>query len=112
MNSAAGSNPEAYTRASPARADIDASRGALLLEFGSPSCGHCLRAQPLIAQALASAPPVRHLKVADGSGQPLGRSFGVKLWPTLVFLKDGREVTRLVRPTTAGSIADALAQIA
>jgi thioredoxin 1 len=111
MSSAAGSNPEAYLSAEPARADIDASRGALLLEFGSPNCGHCLRVQPLIAQALASATPVRRLKIADGSGRPLGRSFGVKLWPTLVFLKDGREITRLVRPTTPSPIEAALAQI-
>ena len=32
--------------------------------------------------------------------QPLGRSFRVKLWPTLVFLRDGEEVARLVRPVT------------
>jgi thioredoxin 1 len=111
MSSAAGSNPEAYLSAEPARADIDASRGAVLLEFGSPTCGHCLRAQPLIAQALASSPPVQRLKIADGSGRPLGRSFGVKLWPTLVFLRDGREVVRLVRPTAPAPIAAALAQI-
>jgi thioredoxin 1 len=37
---------------------------------------------------------VRHVKVEDGSGRRLGRSFGVKLWPTLVFLRDGREVAR------------------
>jgi thioredoxin 1 len=29
----------------------------------------------------------------------LGRSFTVKLWPTLIFLKDGQEVARVVRPT-------------
>ena len=32
---------------------------------------------------------------ADASGRPLGRSFKVKLWPTLVFLRDGREIERL-----------------
>lgn len=41
----------------------------------------------------------------DGSGRPLGRSFRVKLWPTLVFLKDGKEIERVVRPTDTGAIA-------
>ena len=41
-----------------------------------------------IAGAFASHPEVRHLKVEDGPGRPLGRSFRVKLWPTLVFLQD------------------------
>lgn len=85
--------------------------GPALLEFGSPWCGHCRRAQPLIAEALASHPGVRHIKVADASGKRLGRSFKVKLWPTLVFLRDGKEAAKLVRPTDAGEIERALGQI-
>lgn len=100
-----------YPEAEPARAEVDALAGPTLLEFGSPTCGHCRRAQPLIAQALAAHPRVRYLKIADASGRRLGRSFGVKLWPTLVMLADGREVARLVRPTESGSIDKALTAI-
>ena len=98
--------------AEPARSDIDALTGATLLEFGTSWCGHCRAAQPLIAGALAARPQVRHVKVEDGSGQRLGRSFGVKLWPTLVFLADGREVARLVRPRDRQPIDAALDAIA
>jgi len=96
----------------PTRDDIDALAGATLLEFGSPWCGHCRAARPLIAGSLAAHPHVRHVKIEDGSGQQLGRSYGVKLWPTLVFLADGREVTRLVRPRDAAAIDKALGLIA
>jgi thioredoxin 1 len=51
------------------------------------------------------------LKIEDGRGRPLGRSFGIKLWPTLVMLQDGREVARVVRPGSAREIADALARL-
>ena len=95
----------------PAREEIEALQGAALLEFGSPWCGWCRRAQPLIADALAAHPGVRHIRIADASGRRLGRSFGVKLWPTLVFLRDGKETARLVRPHGAGAIREALAQI-
>jgi thioredoxin len=95
----------------PTREEVDALPGSTLLEFGTPWCGWCRRAQPLIADALAAHPGVRHIKVADASGKPLGRSFGVKLWPTLVFLRDGKEMARLVRPPGAGAIREALAQI-
>jgi thioredoxin 1 len=101
----------AYSETEPSRAEVDALAGPTLLEFGSPTCGHCRRAQPLIAQALAAHPRVRHLRIADASGRRLGRSFGVKLWPTLVMLADGREVARLVRPTAPGEIGKALAAI-
>lgn len=100
-----------YAQSAPPRAEIDALAGPTLLEFGSPTCGHCRRAQPLIASALAAHPGLRHLKFADGRGRRLGRSFGVKLWPTLVFLVDGQERVRLVRPVAAGEIERALQAI-
>jgi thioredoxin len=100
-----------YAEREPKRSEIDALSGPALLEFGTSWCGHCRAAQPLIAQALAAHPEVRHIKVEDASGKRLGRSFLVKLWPTLVFLKDGKEIGRLVRPKETGAIEKALTQI-
>ena len=95
----------------PTREEVDALPGSTLLEFGTSWCGWCRRAQPLIADALAAHPGVRHIRIADASGRRLGRSFGVKLWPTLVFLQEGVEAARLVRPQGAGAIRQALSQI-
>ena len=100
-----------YSSKEPTRAEIDATPGAVLLEFGDNYCGFCRAAQPAIEEALKARPDIRHIKIQDGKGQPLGRSFGVKLWPTLVFLKDGREVARLVRPTSIDAVRQAFAQI-
>lgn len=95
----------------PSREEIDALTEPTLLEFGAAHCGHCRAAQPLIAQALQGHPGARHIKIEDGPGRRLGRSFRVKLWPTLVFLRQGQEVARLVRPADAAAIEQALAQI-
>jgi thioredoxin 1 len=99
-----------YENPEPALAEVEALQGAAVIEFGTPWCGHCRAAQAPIGQALADQPQVRHLKVEDGSGRPLGRAYRVKLWPTLIFLRDGKEVARLVRPQEAGPIRAALAQ--
>ena len=93
------------------RAEVEALAGATVLEFGNNWCGHCRRAQPVIAEAFAAHAAVRHLKFADASHKRLGRSFQVKLWPTLVFLKDGKELARAVRPRDADELRAALAKI-
>lgn len=104
-------NDAAYAASGLARSEVDALQGPVLLDFGTSWCGVCRRTAPLVAQALAQHPAVRHLQIEDGPGRALGRSFRVKLWPTLVFLRDGREVDRLVRPHDASAIGRALAEI-
>jgi thioredoxin 1 len=103
-----------YAAETLSRAEVDALPGPTVLEFGANWCGICQAATPAIAQALAAhaaGAPLRHLRVEDGPGRPLGRSFGIKLWPTLVLLQDGREVARVVRPQQAAAIGDALASL-
>lgn len=103
-----------YASDAPDRAAVDAMPGATVLEFGANWCGICQTAEPLIADALAAhaaGAPLRHLRVEDGRGRPLGRSFGVKLWPTLVVLQDGREVARVVRPRSPAEVAEALGRL-
>lgn len=97
--------------AEPTREQIDALPGATLLEFGASWCGYCLAARPLIDRALADYPHVRHVKIEDGKGRRLGRSFGVKLWPTLVVMHDGSEVARIVRPLDIAQVLAVLARL-
>lgn len=85
--------------AEPSRDEIDELSGSTVLEFGAEWCSICRGARRLIDLELEAHPSVRYLRIEDGKGQPLGRSFRVKLWPTLVFIQDGKEVARVVRPT-------------
>jgi thioredoxin 1 len=92
----------------PNRTDLDLLTGPAVVEFGASWCGHCQAAQSIITAALIKHPDIPHIKIEDGKGQRLGRTYAVKLWPTLIFLKDGIEISRLVRPTNTASITDAL----
>lgn len=93
------------------RSEVDALPGPVVLEFGADWCPICQGARPLIERVLAAHPGVRHLRVEDGKGKPLGRSFRVKLWPTLIFLRDGAELGRVVRPSDDGELTRALERI-
>lgn len=105
-----GFNPD-YAEDAPELAEVEAQPGPLVLEFGAPWCGWCQGATPYIRDAFSSFPAVPHTRVYDGKGRRLGRTFRVKLWPTLIFLRDGREVARVVRPADAAPLRDALAAI-
>src|SRR5690349_11983581 len=87
-----------YSEAEPSRAEVDAMPGAVLVEFGADWCPYCQAIQSHLRSALEKHPDVHHIKVADGRGKPLGRSFRVKLWPNLVFLRDGHVVQQSARP--------------
>jgi thioredoxin 1 len=101
-----------YLNPGPTREEIDATPGAVLLEFGTGWCGYCQRAAPAVAEALKDHPGVEHIRVEDGPGRRLGRSFRVKLWPTLIALKDGVEIARAVRPERADEVRNVLRQLA
>jgi len=93
------------------RQEIDAMRGATVLDFGTNYCGYCQAARPLIDAAFAGHAQLTHLKIEDGKGRKLGRSFRVKLWPTLIFMRDGEELARVVRPTEPSDLEEPLARL-
>jgi len=87
-----------YREVSLTRDDVEQLQGPVLLEFGASWCGICDAFSPQLAGVMEDFPQVRHIRVEDGRGKRLGRSFRVKLWPTLVFLKDGQVVEQISRP--------------
>ena len=101
----------AYQTSQPERAAIDAMADVVVLDFGTDWCGFCKAAAPAIEAALAGQPAVRHIKVEDGPGRALGRSFRVKLWPTVIILNGGRECARVVRPGDSAEVLAALQAI-
>ena len=100
-----------YRTEQPTRDEIDQSEGLTVLQFGTNWCGYCRAAEQVIEPVLAAVPEVRRIKAEDGRGRPLGRSFHVKLWPTLIFLRDGNEVARVVRPESRQPVESAVDEL-
>ena len=106
-SSVRGFNPD-YSEDAPTIEQVNGLLGDAIIEFGTPWCGHCQAALPAVQEVLNERADLLHIKVCDGKGKPLGRAFGVRLWPTLIRLHDGREVARLVRPLEADEIRQLL----
>ena len=92
----------------PTREEVERMPGLVLLEFGTDWCRFCQAASPQVEGLLRQHTGVRHVKVEDGPGRPLGRSFRVRLWPNFVLLKDGVVLRQLARPS-ASELRDAFA---
>lgn len=103
-------NPE-YSEQAPTSDEVSAMSGDLLLEFGAPWCQFCQGASPSVEEAVSAFRDIPHIKVYDGKGKKLGRAFGVKLWPTLVAIKEGKEVARLVRPVNSDEVRTLLSSL-
>ena len=106
-----GFNPD-YAENEPTFEEVGKLAGDVIIEFGTPWCGHCKTALPAIKEVLAAYPDLPHIKIFDGKGKPLGRAFKVKLWPTLILLRDGKEAARLVRPSHADEVRRLLSDVA
>lgn len=100
-----------YRTEQPTREELDQSEGLTVLQFGTNWCGYCRAAEQVIEPVLSGLPHVRRIKAEDGRGRPLGRSFHVKLWPTLIFLRDGQEVARVVRPDSRELVETAVDEL-
>jgi thioredoxin 1 len=91
---------EPYQPEKITRDEVNAVKGMMALDFGANWCGHCKAGRGTIVNWMTQHASVDVVHVADGKGCPLGRTFKVKLWPTVILLKDGAEVSRVVRPVS------------
>ena len=104
-----GFNPD-YVEDAPTFEQVSELIGYAIIEFGAPWCGHCQTALPVVKEVLTEYSDLPHIKIYDGKGKPLGRAFKVKLWPTLILLRDGKETARLVRPSNADEVRQLLSK--
>lgn len=74
--------------------DEISNKGFVVLDFHAKWCGPCKVMANLITKA--DHPGVKIIKVDTDQQQEIASKYGVTAIPTMVFLKDGKEIDRLV----------------
>ncbi len=81
----------------------------VLLDFWATWCGPCKMISPIIDQvATEMASVAKVAKVDVDQAAELARRFNVRNVPTLVFIKNGEEVDRVVGATSKDNILNKL----
>ena len=85
--------------------------GIALLDFYADWCGPCKALAPTLEKFATENPDVTVGKVNVDENSDAAQEFGIKGIPTLVFLRDGREVGRLVGAVSQHLIEDLLGAV-
>ena len=70
--------------------------GIVVVDFFATWCGPCKMLGPIIEKLGNSMNDVKFIKVDVDKHEELARRYGVMSIPTIIFFKDGKEVTKRI----------------
>lgn len=88
------------------------AEGIVIADFYSDSCVPCKRMSPLLAEVEEENPDsIKLVKLNINFDLETAEKYGVSSVPTLVFFKEGREVTRLTGAVKKAQLSETIDSI-
>ena len=92
--------------------EVAASKLPVLIDFGAEWCGPCHMVAPIVEELAGEYEGRVLICTCDAEkSDDIVATYKVRNIPTLVFLKDGQEVARIVGATTKAEIVDKLSKL-
>jgi thioredoxin 1 len=74
----------------------ETAKGKVIIDFWAEWCGPCMMLGPIYESLSTELKDYKFAKINVDENEELAAEFGVRGIPTMVFLKDGKEIDRLV----------------
>lgn len=85
--------------------------GDVVVKFSATWCGPCKAMEPLVKAAAQDFKHITFIEIDTDQQRDLMHRYGVRSIPTMIFLRDGKEVKRLTGSMSKTRLHDELNQI-
>ncbi len=94
------------------QSEVMESKLPVLADFWAPWCGHCTKLSPILDELAADlGDKVKVVKISVDENRALAQQYSVMSLPTMILIKDGEKVDKLLGFMPKAAISDKISSV-